>query len=864
MSVTARPSDSQFSATEQLAILRWKELQESAAIIDESAYGTAGPTSESNGQSALLSPRLSKAAGDSFPPSTFKPSKTMITRPDNPLTTGEKLLKMEDPTLCWCKKEAATFDTLEFGTIYECHNLTAFRSSKPQSSNDNTVDDAVSNVSDGTDKRKGDNSRSANSSPAIDGSTNGDQVFPSKAKAVRMTGDSVATSDKVKSKGRNKRTNICGFHVHKRIWDQFRSQLQAGYDLDPNHPELNICPAFNLTFCASFRLQNPFPKRFPPVPRCFCNFPVKMLMSNSGIHKNRVTFTCPNFDIDNARPKCSWALIAEEVPFIPSLICAHALIPNDSARTELETTSANPSNNPSHNASPRIVTDEDQVVASTSKEASADNVSNRKDSASSSVASDLNAPSEYMDARDVLTNESVDRQHIRWTKDRRTLSAKKRSHVPDVKENGADSMAGPSFSSYSMEVHDEEPIQEEMLEPTDQLVPAIRPTTSEGYEYGMYEEPSPQNNSSGDFIRDHQSSLWKTMMHNKRDHHISEWMTGLDIANHVSASQRFPHPHRVNAMDERHTSTSSEIYNHNTGYQPSVSSAYEPNASYGGNFFHDQGYGETNSLPPITKKPSQMVPSSVYKAFMTSKVPHDNLPSKSALLSTLTGEISSNDVAQPSRLHQEYLSSASQAGSVLNKQAANQSSPMLASVKSPPYAPQSVAETDLDPNEASKNLIFKQLDLMEATFQRSVSSLFLNQRKQLIQLQERMMAEMEGSQYPLYDYVAKLERTQRTLLLENELYKREKLHAEHSLDQMQQVHAEELDLRRSCQKRTASLEILVAEILQQNERLQQEIEEKVEVAKLSDVKCRVCWHNPITHATIPCYHCGKATCAVTT
>lgn len=858
MSVTARPSDSQFSAMEQQALSRWKELQATAAEYDHSIFSPSGPAGfQANDRSARPSPRLARQSSNPISPSTYKPSRNVIIRPDNPLTIEEKLLKMEEPTLCWCKKQASTFDTLEFGVIYECHNLQAFRSFKGQTTNDSASDDLASNVSDITDKHKEEINRSSNSSPAINGSTNGDQVFPAKSKGIRKPNDSAATSDKGRNKSRNQPSNICGFHVHKRAWDQFRSQLEAGNDLDPNHLELNICPAFNLTFCASFRLQNTFSKRFPPVPRCFCNFPVKMLMSNSGIHKNRVTFTCPNFDVDNARPKCSWALIAEEVPFIPSMICTHALLPKDSLRTETPALSRNPPNN----ASPKLNTnEEDAAVTSSLREELGDLAFNTKDSTSCSVASDMNTPGEYSDARDLLTNGNIDRQGIRWTKDRRTFGAGQHSATPIKAENGADSMAGPSFSSYSLEGNDEELHQEEMLpEHVKKRLQNIQSSAAETNEYDMYNQVSRQSNNSSDLLREHQTSLWKTMVRNKSDHQISEWMTGLDVANHMTARQQFPHPPRVMTNEERSSSNNGETYVDQEPYQAyhtSVPSSYDPNAAYYGNVMREQSYNEGNPVPPVSKMPNQIVPASVYKALMTSKRASELSASKSLLLSTLTAETSDGDQAQSEPPYHENTASVSP-GSMRSKSTPTQAPAILASDKSPPYAMQNGTEADLQPNATSKNLISRQLDLMEANFQKSVSTLFLNQRKHILQLQEQMMAEIEGSQYHMHDYIAKLERIQQTLLLENELCKREKLHAEQSVDQMQQVHAEEMDLRRSCQKRTANLEILVAEILQQNERLQQEVEEKAEVAKLSDFKCRVCWHNPITHATIPCYHCGK-------
>ncbi|CAO3677488.1 unnamed protein product [Umbelopsis ramanniana] len=858
MSMTARPANAHFSAIEKQAILRWKELQETAAENDDNQRSVTDVQSNQNVQHSGNATRRTIRTLNEMPPNSSRSTKKPIIRLDNPMTVEEKLLKMEEPTLCWCKKEAATFDTLEFGVIYECHNLQEFRNSKSSVTNESTFDDQASTASDITDKRKDDISRSSSSSPANGGSTTSDQVFPSKSKGARKPGRSPAILDKNRAKGRAQPSNICGFHVHKRVWDQLRSQLQAGNDLDSNHVELNICPAFNLTFCASFRLQNSFPKRSPPVPKCFCNFPVKMLLSTSGLHKNRVIFTCPNFDVDNARPKCSWALIAEEVPFIPSIICTHALLQKPTGLVESSAIIVEAST--SHFQ--KSVTNENLVVANiTALKDLSDDIVSPKGSASSSIVSDAIATTSHTDPRSNVSGSNVDRQGIRWTKDRQILGASSNANTPVIADNGADSMAGPSFSSYSVEVNDEYPPHQDGYAEQDNGHTSEKILqTAADHEYGVYEQSSPQVYNSEDLFRQHQYALRKAILRNKSDHHISEWMTGLNIPNQLVASQQTAPPIRRSMSNgSRSGINNGDIYNDSEPYQPyrqSVSTAYDPNSAYGIQMMQDHLTGETHTFPATGKSTSNMMPPSVYKTFMIPKRASDNSYSKASLLNTLNTDTFETDVAQQhKRAHPEYNTPQSPAPSRSKEHV--MSSPTIPSISKQNLssAAYNTPDNDLESNGGTKNQVMKQLDMLEANFHKSISSLFLNQKKQILQIQEQMMVDMEAIQYPMYEYVAKLERTQRTLQLENELFKREKLHAEESHDKMQQVHAEEMDLRRHCQKRTANLEILVTEILQQNERLQQEIEENNEVAKLSDFKCRVCWHNTITHATIPCYHC---------
>jgi hypothetical protein len=116
---------------------------------------------------------------------------------------------------------------------------------------------------------------------------------------------------------------ICGYHIHKDAWDSFFDYgcLYTRNLKFARHPELAICPFFNFTFCAFFDLQNSYPLSHPPPPNCFCGLPVTMRHDNRG----KLMFTCPNYLIDGARPKCTWKLWASEVPFQRPNGCTHPL-----------------------------------------------------------------------------------------------------------------------------------------------------------------------------------------------------------------------------------------------------------------------------------------------------------------------------------------------------------------------------------------------------------------------------------------------------------------------------------------------------------------------------------------------------------
>ncbi|KAG0187073.1 hypothetical protein DFQ28_006910 [Apophysomyces sp. BC1034] len=168
---------------------------------------------------------------------------------------SEKLRLIPDPPLCFCGKLASRRDTAEFGVVFDCHYMSTMSLS--------TVDP------------------------------------PQEVKNTRPT---------------KRCRHICGFHIHQRPWDHYRQELHDGKELNPCNSELNICPAFNFTFCVVFSMTNIFRKSSPLVPKCFCNVPVILReLDNKG--EQKIAFTCANFDVEGAKPRCSWFLWAGEVPF---------------------------------------------------------------------------------------------------------------------------------------------------------------------------------------------------------------------------------------------------------------------------------------------------------------------------------------------------------------------------------------------------------------------------------------------------------------------------------------------------------------------------------------------------------------------
>jgi hypothetical protein len=857
MSVTAPPTDSHFSVMEQQAMLRWRELRAAAAESEDQLYSPSSSSAVSSAfdRSNTLESTLRTPKEQRYPSGNKYPSNTMI-RPDNPMRIEEKLAKMAEPTLCWCKQEASILNTTVFGIIYECHNLKAFREFQSRELSDSGLEKKRSSANEASDPQQEASNQSNPSSPAPNSPSNNHHIAAIKSKNIPKDKSLRTQSNAEKTKGHTSPSSICGFHVHKSTWDQLRSQLQKGNDLDPEHPELNICPAFNLTFCAIFRLANSYPKRSPPVPRCFCNFPVKMLMTHGGIHKNRVTFTCPNFDVDNARPKCSWALAAEEVPFIPSLFCAHEVDTKQSIINDISTISGSAQKKASQNLS---VDSEQKEITRT--ESSSRDITNAMSPEISSDQIDQEQchNDEAINGSVNNANQVADRQGIRWTKERHALSTQQ-NEISHVVDGGVtDSMAGPSFSTYSADVEEtEEGLPHNLIsEPPNRR---FHTTDYKHLPNDVYQNSSnyrPTAPITHDMARQHQLSLWKTMLHNKTENSVSDWMTALDAAND-GGSQHVP-VYRGTAVEGHGWNYNGDRYYDNASF-PSYQSPTIDTVDYDMPTYSSSVNGQTFCAnqalrsQAANRQMNRILPSSVYKTSITTKQASKNASNASP--ESIPPEVPDVDVQSVIEASNNALRSSSSSPTRSRQLPKQYTHDIPNLMTTPPFAQRNVNEIESESDMASSNSVNRKLDALEANFHKSVSVLFLNQKRQLQQLQEQLTSNSEEP-YALYDHIAKLEKSQRVLMVENELFKREKLHIEQSFDKIQQLHTEEVELRRRCQRRTANLEIIIAELIEQSERLQQELDEKNEVAKMSDFKCRVCWHNTITHATIPCYHCGK-------
>ncbi|GES76817.1 death-associated inhibitor of apoptosis 1 [Rhizophagus clarus] len=189
---------------------------------------------------------------------------------------------------CFCGLPASPAYSEEFGLLYECHYL----HNNPWK--EITEDQAV--VSETVNGR---------ASPDSDQS---DKTCVASSSMDHSLSSSTRQIDKP----------VCGYHIHKDAWDSF---FDRKYNVNAEHQELAICPFFNFTFCAFFNLRNSYPLSHPSPPNCFCGLPVMMRHEFHG----KLMFTCPNYLIDGARPKCTWKLWANEVPFQKTNGCTHPL-----------------------------------------------------------------------------------------------------------------------------------------------------------------------------------------------------------------------------------------------------------------------------------------------------------------------------------------------------------------------------------------------------------------------------------------------------------------------------------------------------------------------------------------------------------
>ncbi|CAG8754872.1 8083_t:CDS:2, partial [Ambispora leptoticha] len=229
-----------------------------------------------------------------------------------------QIFKMERTRLavelpnCFCNVPASSVYSEEFGLLYECH----YRHANPWQK----VVDQYTKEND--DKENGGSNQEEEGAKV--------NVDPSSRHTCSLNSGS--------SNG------FCGFHVHKRSWDMFMRAYMRNERVKRCERELSICPYFNFTFCIVFGIQNEYPKRHPPAPNCFCGKPVVLRTARD----SRLMFSCANYHISGARPKCTWHLYAEEVPFNNTDFCTHPLISMQATRLleqidETSTTNDSPS-----------------------------------------------------------------------------------------------------------------------------------------------------------------------------------------------------------------------------------------------------------------------------------------------------------------------------------------------------------------------------------------------------------------------------------------------------------------------------------------------------------------------------------------
>ncbi|OZJ04895.1 hypothetical protein BZG36_02512 [Bifiguratus adelaidae] len=164
----------------------------------------------------------------------------------------------------------------------------------------------------------------------------------------------------------------CAFHVHWKPWCKIIKAINALNDIAlPLLPrtevdissDLAICPYFNFTFCVVLGIINMLPKRTPPNSKCFCGLNTKIVMlpsnpdekkSTQSSHlkdmmvtkyfpsytRGKIQFRCPNYDIDGARPKCTFAVLGNRAPFFKPNSCIHRTVPDDPNVAFLKTDAA--------------------------------------------------------------------------------------------------------------------------------------------------------------------------------------------------------------------------------------------------------------------------------------------------------------------------------------------------------------------------------------------------------------------------------------------------------------------------------------------------------------------------------------------
>ncbi|KAG2227121.1 hypothetical protein INT45_003851 [Circinella minor] len=82
------------------------------------------------------------------------------------------------------------------------------------------------------------------------------------------------------------------------------------------------------------------------------------------------------------------------------------------------------------------------------------------------------------------------------------------------------------------------------------------------------------------------------------------------------------------------------------------------------------------------------------------------------------------------------------------------------------------------------------------------------------------------------------------------------------MDEIRDILKEETEILQKSQTRQNGSEVMTEEVLNLNEALIHEIEDKEDKLNMQDLKYRVCFQETIEFALVPCYHCSYCrTCA---
>ncbi|KAI8378010.1 uncharacterized protein BYT42DRAFT_605547 [Radiomyces spectabilis] len=641
--------------------------------------------------------RFSRARTTHTTPTTrhYRPSSAQgrydSSNPKPPIHTewsiAKKLTCMPDPPLCFCGKPASRRRTPEFGPILDCHYFTP-----------------------------------CNKLSESQRQTDTDQPPPPKS-----------------------RSNICGFHVHQRPWDEFRQRLRDGNDIDPCDSELDICPSFNYTFCVIFRANNPYKKTTPPPPKCFCNMPV-ILEEGSNKHEKRLYFTCRHLNIDGARPKCSWFLWAEDVPFYVPKYPLHAL----------PISKPTP---PSHSRPPSNTTDINAIVNTASPQLRRLSIREEEQSSTSPPSMEPSTPTSSSSASP-------------------SNSITSSSHPPSI----------PNSIDQPITENKPTPV-EEILDVTqaENVIPATEPSPA------LAAKPlASEKRLSMSYSNLPSTTISPSNLTGDKDHHVF----------HHTRQNTSPLSPKKETLYSRPTSfdqrkSVSEPGNDKGEFIRLLSMANLPRnvtlnePKWGNNYSYDQ--------------------------FIYGQKPHESP----------TMAIRSNGYLLPSAVLQNTL------GKPGNKLLLEHQGNAMRN----PSPPRCASSEDHDAEV--KTLVQKVKDLEQLCEQ----------------LEENTSRATKDYEYMLTTK-QKLDDICRRKTALAELMETEVQQLRSRQKQMDDKLSEEIDLRKSCQKKVVELDDFVNHMLLKQDELSEENEQCKEKLAYKDSKCRVCFQENIEFALIPCYHCA--------